>query len=165
MIGSPLSRPAVLAFLALLLPSPAWAHGLNVSLRRTRNAPARRCTVAAYFDDDTVAREAKVVVTENNGIAVVQGTTDERGQWAFPRPTPGRYRILVDAGNGHRVHANLDIPPDPAAAVGIDTPSRADFTRFPWLGILGGVGSLTIAAGLAWRLRRRRTASSSLSTS
>jgi hypothetical protein len=163
MIGSPLSRPAILTLLAFLLPSPVLAHGLNVSVEP--RAADVSVTVAAYFDDDTVARAAKVVVTENGGGSVAQGMTDDQGKWAFPRPAPGRYRILVDAGNGHRVHANLDIPPDPAAAIVIDTPSHADFTRFPWRGILGGVGSLAIVAGLAWYVRRKRTAPSSLSTS
>ena len=163
MFGFPLSRRAVLAILAFLVASPAMAHGLNVSLEP--GTPGVPISVVAYFDDDTPAPAAKVVVTENDGTPVAEGTTDERGRWAFGRPAPGHYRIVVDAGNGHRRHANLTIPADAAASAGIDTPSRADFTRFPWLRVGGGVGFLGLVAGGAWFVRRRRTATSPLATS
>jgi hypothetical protein len=163
MFGSPLSRRAFLVALSFLITSSARAHGLNVSLEPgTAGAPV---SAVAYFDDDTPAQAAKVVVTENDGTPVVQGTTDEHGRWSFARPGPGRYRIVVDAGSGHRVHANLEIPADAAAAVGIDTPSRAEFTRFPWLGVGAGVGLMAILAGVTWLVRRRRTDSPPLATS
>ena len=163
MFGFSLSRRAVLATLAFLVTSPAMAHGLNVSLEP--GAPGAQVSVAAYFDDDTPAPAAKVVVTENDGAPVVQGTADERGRWAFARPAPGHYRIVVDAGNGHRVHANLTIPAEATASVGIDTPSLAEFTRFPWLGVGAGVGLLAFLAGAFRFRRRRRTESSPLATS
>jgi hypothetical protein len=163
MFGFPRYRRAVLATLAFLVTSPAMAHGLNVSLEP--GAPGGSVTVLAYFTDDTSAQAAKVVLTKNDGTPVLKGTTDERGQWAFARPAPGRYRIIVDAGNGHRVQAKLDIPAEADAAVGIDTPSRAEFTRFPWIGIGLGVGLMALLAGVSWLVRRRRTESSPLSTS
>jgi nickel transport protein len=157
------SRPTLLAILALLPASPAMAHGLNVSVEP--DTPGALVTVAAYFEDNTPAQQAKVFVTEVDSTPVVHGTTDDRGRWAFARPAPGRYRILVDAGNGHRVHADLTIATDPALSAGIDTPSRAEFTRFRWLGVLGGVGFLGLFAGVAWLVRRRRARSSPLVTS
>jgi nickel transport protein len=165
MIGPPLSRRAVLATLAFLVTSPAMAHGLNVSLESDApGAPGGQVSVVAYFDDDTPAQAAKVVVTENDGTPVVQGSADERGRWAFARPAPGRYRIVVDAAGGHRVHANLVIPAEASASAGIDTPSRAEFTRFPWIGIGAGVGLLAFLAGVSWFVRRRRTEGSAESS-
>jgi hypothetical protein len=154
MFGSPLPLRAALASLFFLVASRASAHALNVSVEP--GAPGAKVTVVAYFDDDTPAQEAKVVVKDSGGAFLEHGVTDERGMWTFTRPQPGRYQIFVDAGTGHRKDAPLNIPVDPSAAVAIDAPSRAEFTHFPWLALGGGVGFLGLFATGAWlRLRSR----------
>lgn len=129
-----------------------------------------KVTLEAYYDDDTAASEAKVRVMDSSGSVVLTGTTNDKGIWIFPAPPAGKYRVVVDAGGGHRASTDLTIPEGSSTApVGQPTvpasepkqtissgPSREQFTQFPWLRL--GMG-LVVVAGLAafvrWWLQSR----------
>src|SRR5688572_25957367 len=52
--------------------------------------------IEAFFDDDTPAGEAKVQVLDNQGNAILTGTTDARGLSSFPAPAAGAYQLVID---------------------------------------------------------------------
>lgn len=112
----------------------------------------------AYFDDDTAAADARVVVRNAASEIVVEGRTDAKGLWHFPAPPPDLYRVTVDAGVGHQTTIRLRIlsraehPSTPASiAENVqEGPSRAEFTRFPWGGMTLGLAAIALLF-LIWR--------------
>ncbi len=157
------SRLAVL--LVVLAGRPAFGHALGAECKLRGD----RVEVEAYYDDDTAARGARVTVLDEGKKPVAEGRTDREGRWSFPAPKAGTYRVVVDAGEGHRTTVRVTVPPPdqrpagppaerPGAVPISEGPDREEFTRFPWqrgalgVGIIGG-------AGLAlWVLLRRRRA-------
>jgi nickel transport protein len=165
---------ALLAGLVTLLSArPAAAHGLGAEAKLKGNT----AEVAAFFDDDTPAIGARVTVKDEAGKTVAEGKTDEKGRWAFPRPTAGKYRLTVDAGAGHRARVALTVPAAGVADSGAapsgpaddgpcdccaaddgpvsDGPTREEFTRTRWGRIGLGLALIAAFAG-AWVLGRRR---------
>src|SRR5262245_31356111 len=102
---------ALLAWFLVLATAPsAFAHALGAecSLR------GDRVEVEAYYDDDTPARDARVIVRDVAKKNVAEGRTNDKGFWSFPRPEPGRYRVTVDAGAGHRTTVTITVPGTPS---------------------------------------------------
>jgi nickel transport protein len=167
-------------FLLLVAVRPASAHALGAECRLRGD----RVEVEAYYDDDTPARDARVTVQDAAKKSLAEGRTNDKGFWSFPRPQPGRYRVTVDAGAGHRATVTITVPsaqPDGTTAASTSTgecdcckdgtstqgvqgavklsegPGREEFTRTPWLKIglgLGVIGGFGLAAWLALRFRR-----------
>ncbi len=146
----------------LAVPGWAQAHAVGVEAKWK----GAKVTVETFYDDDTPAVAAKVRVIGEDGAAVAEGKTDDKGQWSFPTPPTGKYRIAIDAGAGHLAKTTLTIPSretrPPAthagkeAVVGAqptnepgvvvsDGPTREEMTG-PQRWIMAGVGLLVIAA-------------------
>jgi hypothetical protein len=139
---------------ALLHPVAASAHDLGIEM--TFDGEIVR--VEAFYDDDTPAAEAKVLVRDDSKETIAEGMTDKDGAWTFPRPAPGKYWIEVDAGAGHRRFARLTVPAKRGDAPVTDQPSRAEFTRSRLPQLLIGVAIIMAGAiGLHWFMQRRRT--------
>lgn len=168
-------RFAVVAWVFVLSVSAVAAHDLGAQAKFQDG----EVLLEAYYDDDTAASQAKVRVVDGTGAVVAQGITDDHGQWKFAAP-PGRYRMTVDAGGGHRTSIVLTIPeqaglsttaPAPSAKPRLTAvteqpivssgPSRQEFTQFPWLRLGMGLVVLVGLAGLArWWLSVRPSVSS-----
>src|SRR5262245_59248405 len=99
---------AWLAFAA----GPASAHALGAECR----VVGARVEVAAFYDDNTPAGNARVAVRDASRGLVAEGRTDARGRWSFDRPAAGRYEITVDAGGGHRTTVKVTVPEAAPAA-------------------------------------------------
>ena len=92
---------------------------------------------------------------------MAEGQTDGEGRWSFPLPPAGRYRVMVDAGAGHRKWLELTVPAadarprrepaGPSAAA-----ERAEFTGVHWPRLGLGVMMIAAAALAAWGLLRGR---------
>ncbi|CAN5151608.1 hypothetical protein BH10PLA2_BH10PLA2_31100 [soil metagenome] len=141
-----------MAILAVWTPT-VWAHAVGLSCK----VVDRQLKVEAYFDDDTPAIEATIVVRNERNEIVAQGKTDERGMWACDRPAAGRYEVSVDVGAGHRAKQQLTVPESPGesetAVTGAGAgPTRDDFTRVPWARLAIGLGLIFIVAA-GWRRR------------
>ena len=116
-------------------------------------------------------------VEDEAKVEIAAGKTDRNGYWAFPAPSPGKYRILLDAGDGHRTSVFVRIPdtsteitspPEgtaqtPASSpnsaphnreIVTDGPTRDQFTRIPIGPLLAGLAILAIAGIALPRLRR-----------
>lgn len=150
-------RSSLNALLILMLAaSSASAHNLGAECKLRGD----RVELEAYFDDDTPARNARVMVKDASDRLIAEGKTDHEGRWSFPTPAAGRYEVIVDAGDGHRKQQSINVPGATAAsgkAISSDGPPREEFTRTPWLRILAGLTLIVlIFAGLAAILRRSR---------
>jgi nickel transport protein len=108
-------------------------------------AAAHRVTVFAWVEGDTVhtasrfssgraARDALVEVQDPSGRRLLQGRTDQRGEFAFKVPQTSDLRIVLEAGPGHRGQWTVSraeilaarTAPGPAATPGPQAASAAD---------------------------------------
>src|SRR5262245_6675650 len=136
---------AVLSSLALALPSAAHDLGATYRIRDGR------VEIEAYFTDDTPAAGASVAVMGMAGKVITEGKTDRAGRWSFPVPAEETYQIIIDNGDGHR-HV-IDV------GRSVSEPSRAEFTRTPWIKIgLGLFLIALVAIALQAGMRRSRSA-------
>jgi hypothetical protein len=95
---------AVLASLTAACPAGAHALGADCTL------VGQKVQVEAFYEDNTPARKARVTVLDEGKAVVAEGRTDAKGCWTFPTPRPGRYRVVVEAGEGHRATVTLTVP-------------------------------------------------------
>lgn len=143
--------PALVALLALPALAPAHAVGVEAKL------VGDTIRIEAFFDDDTPAQGAKVVVHDGANALVAEGETDATGGWAFAVPPAGKYTVRVDAGDGHATTTTVTVPAHPVAAETAISAgaSRAAVTGWQrWAG--AGVGLAGIAAGTVVVRRRLR---------
>jgi hypothetical protein len=156
--------------LMLLSVHSARAHNLGAECKLR----GERVDVEAFFDDDTVPRNARVNVLDAQRQLVASGRTDEKGRWSFPAPRPGVYQVEIDAGAGHRTSIKIIIPgvrseqtpaavarprPEEPATTISEGSTRAEFTRFPWLRVAVGLTVIAVLSlGLWLALQRMRTA-------
>jgi hypothetical protein len=147
-------RGSLALILILLAPAVAVAHNMDFECK----LHAGKLHVEAYFEDDAPAQEALVRVVDAEGKEVLRGKTDAQGKWSSAAPPGGSYRVIVDAGAGHRAEHKLSIP-DAVAAASTDEPvnlggARAEHTAFPWLRAALGVGTVAVLA-VAFLLARQ----------
>lgn len=155
--------------------SPACAHKLIV----VATIKGERVRVEAFYDDDTPAQQAKVIIESDGKRVVAEGRTDERGLWSCPIPAPGEFTVRAES-TGHAakdffvipepggtpsapVVANQSVTADTPAQPGAaresrdqSRPTREEMTGTPWLQIAIGfaiIGSLCVGAMI---LRKRR---------
>ena len=135
--------------------SGAWAHGLGVECK----VHAGKVWITAYYDDDTDAIDAQVLVLAGER-EIAKGKTNHQGICTFAVPEPGKYQVIVDAGAGHKTKTSLTIQPESKEAKGPDVvssdPSRAEATRYPWLRIGLGLGIVSLVAAAFFLVRQRR---------
>jgi hypothetical protein len=135
--------------IALALATRANAHALDFDCKVKRD----RVELEAYYDDDTPARSAKVRVEDQGRQLIAEGRTDEEGRWSFARPESGPYRVIVDAGAGHRSEREITITAEAATtepAAPKQRTRRERFTEFPWLRLGGGLAIIAGLGAAAW---------------
>lgn len=168
--GHVLGGFAVAAWVVLVIPAVADAHALGAEAKLKDG----RVTVEAFYDDDTPAADAKVVVTDPDGKVVAEGTTDKAGKWSFAALPAGKYKVVVDAGAGHRATVTLTIPEshrpvqpqeadphttgEPGASAGgeevvvSEGPTRSEFTG--WRRLAWAVAGVVVIGGGTFALGR-----------
>lgn len=78
----------------VLLPSVANAHGLYLSSKDGK--------LFANFSDRSPASGAMVTVVDEDGIAIIRDTMDEKGMWMLPKDIEGEPKfVIVEATGGH----------------------------------------------------------------
>jgi len=103
-----IGRCAVFALLVLWLPL-AQAHKVNMFTY----VEGDRVFVEGYFSDGKKAMNSKIEVFNDAGKKLVEGETNEKGQFDFPIPERGDLRITLTASMGHKTEYTL-----PASEVG-----------------------------------------------
>src|SRR5262245_51276252 len=114
---------------AILLPSSESVH--VHALEAKWEIKNDKVVVEAWYSDETPAQEAdvRVFLESDRTKALIDVKTDERGLCEFPRPEPGKYRMVVDAGAGHRKELAMDIE---GTATRSEGPSREEVTSYRW---------------------------------
>ena len=144
--------PILVLLVLVLRPEQARAHALGADCRPSKDG--KFLEVEAYFDDDTPAAHAAVNVYDSDSELVMQGKTDGKGRWRAPLPAPGRYQVVVDSGDGHRVTKSITLGGSALSPeLFAEGPTRREFTSFPWVKV--GIGLAIIAVlALAFLLIR-----------
>lgn len=144
-----LALPLLAVVVVMFAPLGAFAHSLDA----TYKIDAAGVHIEAFYDTDDAAAKIAIRALDAAGQLIAEGQTDDRGHWTFPRPPAGKYKIDLNAGIGHRKILFVSVPVDPTIDMN-SAESRAERTRFPWLGLTVG---LIIIAGLSlgarWWLR------------
>ena len=133
---------SIALFVVFAIPSIGKAHGLGIAYSFVN----RTVVVEARFDSDDPADDCEISVTKADGREIAKGMTDKNGRFTFLLPEPGEYRIVADAGAGHRAKKSLTVTTaEPAVPV-------APVNRsFAWLWTPFGV--LLIGTGTAVWMR------------
>ena len=111
---------ALLAFLALSLVWAVPAH-------------AHKVTIFAWVEGDTVHTQSKfsggrrvknapVEVYDSQGKKLLEGRTDDKGEFAFKSPGQGPLRIVLLAAMGHKAHWTLSAKELAGSAGGDSSP-------------------------------------------
>jgi nickel transport protein len=101
----------------------AQAHKVNVFAY----AEGDQVYVEGYFSDGTKAKNSDVTVADASGRRLLQGKTNEQGDFTFPITERQALQITLNAGQGHQ--AIYDIPVDEVAgqnAASSPLPADAD---------------------------------------
>ena len=143
-----------LPLVALLLATQAaLAHNLMTDPRMVGG----RLRVEVFYDDDTPAQGAQVIVRSGDET-VAEGRTDEKGVWVWEKPLPGAYTVhgqsLGHASRPETVEiAESDISRTTTDAAR-ESAARAARTGTPWRNLALGLGLIGAVVVLG-RLRRR----------
>ncbi len=116
------------------------AHALGVEVRLKDGT----IYVEAFFHDDSPAKNAPLTFENELGSKVFSGNTNKEGKLQLPAFPPGKYKLIVDDGTGHRASTLIVIPETSPNADStnqlISTNStREKFTQVPWINIFIGL--------------------------
>ncbi len=89
----------LVAFLFVLVSSPAFAHGLELFV----NAEGNDLIGSVTYDDEKVVTGAKVVVYNDNYDELTSITTDAEGMFRYTRIDDGAVRFKVTTVDGHSI--------------------------------------------------------------
>ena len=92
------SFAAVIFVFSLFAAPQAYAHKVNLFAY----VEANEVYVEGYFVDGKAAQNSKVQVQGPNGDVLLEGITDEQGQFRFSVPQHTDLKIIVNAGMGHQ---------------------------------------------------------------
>lgn len=84
--------------LSCIFATSALAHKVNVFAYLEGD----RVYVQGYFLDGKKAKNSKVTVYDSGDKPVVEGLTNEEGEFTFPLPAKQDIRIVLNAGEGHQ---------------------------------------------------------------
>jgi cobalt/nickel transport system permease protein len=62
-----------------------------------------------YFSGGTKAMDSTVLVLDSGGKEVFHGMTNKKGEFSFKPPGNGEYRLVLEAGMGHRAEALVSV--------------------------------------------------------
>jgi len=62
-----------------------------------------------YFSGGNKAMDSTILVFDSEGKEVFHGMTDKKGEFSFKPPGNGEYRLVLEAGMGHRAEALVSV--------------------------------------------------------
>jgi hypothetical protein len=141
-------RSLCVLLMCLLGSTPALAHKLRFDVTQT----GRDVRIEAYYDTDDKADGASVRVVTEAGELLYTGQTDHAGFYTFTAPADGKYKVTVDAGDGHQWSRRVVVPapefPDSPE------PTRAEVVQIPYARLAFGVAIIAGLAVAAWAALR-----------
>lgn len=95
----------ILLILGCVVSGSAHAHKANVFAYPEGD----RVYVQGYFLDGKKVKNSKVTVYDGRDKPLVEGLTNEEGEFTFSIPDKQDMRIVVDAGEGHQAEYRLSV--------------------------------------------------------
>ncbi len=131
---------------------------------RIEPVDAHRVNLFAWIEGDTVYVESKfsggkkvnagrIIVTDSEGVELVTGTTNEKGEFSFKVPKKTDLKIVLLAGAGHRAEWTIPVTEiEMPAAEKPPVPEKGPTVK----GIIIGIGCILGLVGIATYIRNRR---------
>ena len=88
-----------------------------------------RVHTESYFSGGKKVRTGLIKVFDLSGNKILEGKTDEKGEFSFKITEKRGLRIVLDAAMGHRAEYILEVNEKPEAAVGSDKTSKNKESR------------------------------------
>ena len=85
--------------------SQAHAHRVNLFAWYD----GRMILAEGYFSSGNKAMDSTILVLDSGGKEVFHGMTDKKGEFSFKPPGNGEYRLVLEAGMGHRAEALVSV--------------------------------------------------------
>jgi len=144
----------VVLFLFSIFPAEALAHAMGVEVRLKNN----QIHIEVFFHDDSPAPGSLVTIENESGEKILSEKTDKEGKLHAPTPLPGKYKILVNDGEGHLSSTPMIIPKINPTETNNEnlliskSPARNQFIQTPWLGMVVGLATIAALGFIASRL-------------
>ena len=111
---------AVLLVLASVLTNSAYAHKVNLFAYTEGD----KVYVQGYFADGKMAQSSEVSVYGPQGERLLQGVTNDAGEYTFSIPKKVDLRIVLNAGMGHQAESTFSADELSGTGVGARTASH-----------------------------------------
>lgn len=89
----------------IMLCGLAQAHRVNLFARYD----GEMIKTEGYFSSGKKAVNSTIMVFDSEGKEVFHGTTDKKGEFCFQPTRDGDYRLVLEAGMGHRAEALVSV--------------------------------------------------------
>jgi len=111
--GNMYSRAAKLGLVSIIIipiligicSSQAHAHRVNLFAWYD----GKMILAEGYFSSGNKAMDSTILVLDSRGKEVFHGMTDKKGKFSFKPPGNGEYRLVLEAGMGHRAEALVSV--------------------------------------------------------
>jgi len=103
-LGSGLVSVVIILILFVIC-SQAHAHRVNLFAWYD----GKMILAEGYFSGGTKAMNSKILVLDSGGKEVFHGMTDKKGKFSYKPPGNGEYRLVLEAGMGHRAEALVSV--------------------------------------------------------
>lgn len=113
-------RGLVLVAACVVAPA-AYAHKVNVFAYLEDG----HAYVQGYFLDGRKAKNSAVTVYSDNGERLVQGVTNEQGEFSFTMPAAASLRVVLNAGEGHQAEYVFTAAELASAVTAAESPGTA----------------------------------------
>lgn len=120
----------------------------------------------SYFSDGKRCQNSRIEVFDASGNKLLEGKTDESGEFSFKRPNPTDLRIVLTAGMGHRDEYVIPARDVSEGAEGKAWPSdippagkkvfQGERRGISFIRALGGIGFIFGIMGIILYFRGRR---------
>ena len=105
-ISYTVKKSLFLTIIILFICSPVFAHKVNIFAYKEEN----EIKTESYFSDGTLAKNSKVEVYNKEGKKILDGKTDEKGEFSFSIPDEeGELRMVLLASMGHRAETVISV--------------------------------------------------------
>jgi hypothetical protein len=112
--------------------------------------------VESKFSGGKIVKAGKIIVTDPQGIELVKGTTNEKGEFSFKIPKKTELKIALLAGTGHRAEwviavSEIEIPAAEKKPIQEKSPTAKD--------IMIGIGCIfgLVVITLIFKNRKKKT--------
>jgi cobalt/nickel transport system permease protein len=107
----------IIQILIVVFCSQAQAHKVNLFAWYD----GKMVLAEGYFSGGNKAMNSTIMVFDSAGKEVFHGKTDKKGEFSFEPPGNGEYRLVLEAGMGHRAEALVSVQGMKSGTVAIET--------------------------------------------